>query len=359
MSNISDQKCIAILSCDNSKKCKNKRLKDKDFCGIHIKMKNIVKTNTELKDNIILLSLKNIENTKYQKIKYNNIKYTLNYYKIESTKKKKTDFIILSNFLRIINNLDINKIIKMQSLIRRFIVWNKNKLKGPGLFNRDLINNENDFLSFNSCKNIIYKNFFSYIDSDNFIYAFNIHSIKYLIDNSQNNPYNRKPFSKKCIENVNKLLILNNDSDISIYLEEPKDELTIMKQKCIKVFQRMDDLELYTQPRWFLDLSLTNLINFYIYLKDLWDYRVGLTEEMKKKYTKNGKAFLYNIIQIKKLNNKLKLQNLILNDLERLVFEGEGRDNCITACYWILIALTMVSKNAAEGCSELVQSNNI
>ena len=361
--NYNKNKCLARLTSDINKQCiNNKSSNDKYFCGIHMKTKNKIRIDQNIElviTNNKLLSLDDIENINYNKIKHNDIKYTLNYYNIEIIKKKKIDFSNLSEFLTILNNYNISKIIKIQSIIRRFITYNRNMLKGPGLFKRNLINNEHDFLTFNSCKLISYDKFFSFIDNDNFIYAFNIDSIKYLVDNGQTNPYNRNSFPKQCIKNLNKLILLNNNFNMSVYFDEPKDEKSKMKQKCLKIFQRMDELELYTQPRWFFDLSTKSLIKLYLYIEDIWNYRAFLTKEMKKKYTKTGSAFNHNILKIKLMKDKLNLQNIILDEFEHLVFEGSTKDDCITSSYWILTALTSVSKDAAEGCSELVQSNVI
>ena len=130
-----------------------------------------------------------------------------------------------------------------------------------------------------------------------------------------------------------------------------------MKNKCVKIFQRMDELELYTQPRWFLDLNIFNLKNLYMEIEDIWNYRAMLNNQMKLNYTTTGKAFLYSVQQLNRLDDKLKIQNIILNEFEKFAFEGKTKDDCITSCYWILTGLTIVSLDAASGCPELVLSN--
>ena len=118
----------------------------------------------------------------------------------------------------------------------------------------------------------------------------------------------------------------------------------------------MDELELYTQPRWFLELPLFRLRTLYAETEDIWNYRAMLTPQMKLNYTKNGKAFPWSISQINKITNKLALQNILLDEFHKFAFEGKTKEDCITSCYWILTGLTIVSPDAASGCPELVQS---
>ena len=186
-------------------------------------------------------------------------------------------------------------------------------------------------------------------------------SIKHLLKQSQLNPYNRNTITNNDINNINKLINIyeSHGHILDIQNKLPKDTYTIMKHKCIKIFQRMDEINLYTQPRWFLDLSIGKLRLLYSYIEDIWNYRAMLTNVQKLKYTKTGVAFNYKISKINKINNKNKLQTLLLNEFAKFAFEGKTKDDCITACYWILTGLTMVSSNAAEGMPELVQSQQI
>lgn len=358
------EKCLARLSSDINKQCKHNQKLNTYFCGLHLKSKNVNRidepVNINNKLHLKLITFMDIEITKYENIKNKSIIYTLEYYKISYTSNKKRNYNVLTNFLRLLNNYNINIVIKLQSIIRRFNIINRNYYKGPALFKRNLINNECDFLTFNKCKDIEYSKFFSYKDIDGFIYAFNIDSIKYLVDHNQENPYNRNSFTNECIENIKKCTCTYDyKNSISKYLQPSLNDYDKMKQLCVNVFQRMDELELYTQPRWFLDLSIQKLKILYIQIEDIWNYRASLTPLMKCKYTNNGKAFTYSTFHIKKIDNKLKLQNILLKEFKKFAFEGHTQDDCITSCYWILIGLTTVSKDAADGCPELVQSHNI
>ena len=126
-------------------------------------------------------------------------------------------------------------------------------LRGP-VFKRHLINNEIDFLTCENVKDIPVHKFFSYQDSDNFIYAFNLESIKCLIENDSKNPYTRKDLPQSVLESLNKIIKYEakkgNNNDFNFKLDLSPEQQ--MKQKCVKIFQRFDELEHYSQVVGFL-----------------------------------------------------------------------------------------------------------
>ena len=127
--NYNSNLCLARLKSNNNKQCSRKSKKGCIYCGIHLKVINSGKI------------VKRID------INYN----LINFYK---------------PFL--------NEIILIQKIIRAFIIRNINYMKGPGLFKRYLSNNKTDFLTFEKIIVIPYSNYFSFRDSDGFIYSFNI-----------------------------------------------------------------------------------------------------------------------------------------------------------------------------------------
>lgn len=297
-------RCQALLKKNNSQ-CKNKSKPNCKLCGIHIKSKNVKLIES-------IFSLKSI--------------------------------------------------IMIQSLFKGYKQRLINNLRGPALKlkNRKDANNETDFMSLENIEDIECNKFFSYKDKDGFIYAFNIDSIHELIQYTEVNPYNRKEFPKEIIQNIQtiyKFVPKNNKTNVKQITFKENPEIFI-KTKCVSIFQRLDDLEMYTQPRWFLDLSINNLKRYYYELLDIWHYRAMLSKEIKKNHIKyeNGKLFKFNYNYIKMITNKYVLQDIILDIFHRLSFEGNTRDNCVTSCYWILSALVLLSNDAAAGYPHLVHS---
>jgi hypothetical protein len=129
-----------------------------------------------------------------------------------------------------------------------------------------------------------------------------------------------------------------------------------IQQKCISIFQEMDKLKNYTKCKWLLELNLDSLKKLYKEMEDLWNYRLNLSNEEKKKYVSDGKLFTIEIYKIKKIKNKAKLSNIILNEFEKLVMGGQSFSDKSTACQWILSGLTLVHNDARETLPWLYQS---
>ena len=348
-----------------------------------------------------------------KKFLYRNILFSLQEASLPNLKNKQQNFDQLLKYLTIQNRtkniytLNMNKLLVISKLIRGYFIRKYNILKGPGFLNNKIINNKTDFLNFVDIDTIKYNNLITYKDEQNFVYGFHIHSLLEYIkelklqDNKAFtiiNPYTRKPFSdifikklytlekynnknkKKLhvdnadnadnmnnVNNVNNVDTVNtvnnvNSSNSNIidilekkYKNVPSD--LKIKRLCVDIFQRMDDLELYTQAMWFLNLSLFKLKQLYFYIEDIWHYRAGLTLQMRKKYVFKGKAFSWPYTYIKSIVDKKLLQKILLYEFAKFAYQGKTKEDCITASYWILMGLTMVSPEAALGCPALVQSN--
>ena len=247
--------------------------------------------------------------------------------------------------------------LKIQKIFRGYLLRKLNKLKGPALKNRECTN-ETDFLMFEDVKEISYEQFFSYKDVDGFIYGFNICSLFNLLFVEKNkseaiNPYNRKKINKKTINNIKSVIkiskILNLNTEIDI--ENDFDLLSFKKKvelKCIDIFQKMDELGHYTQYGWFYELDKRKLLKFINELRDVWEYRLNLSTEIKKAVCPPlGRPF--QMLNIHSLFNKDidKIRNGLLNVINSFVTLGSTRQHKGLGAYYVLGSLTLVSNNAA------------
>lgn len=291
-------RCQAITK--NNKQCNHKAKKNEKVCGIHLKMKSISFINSD---------------EEYSK-----------------------------------------KIIRIQKYIRRYLQQKKNQLHGPFILDSRKWNNDSDFVTYDSILNFHINDLFTYEDENNLIYCFYIPSLQILIDTNKVNPYTQNPFYESCIERFHQLVKKTDKQYETVVNEIPSNSIDILKLRCVEIFQKMDKLNVYTKINWFLDLSVNQLKKLYIKIEDIWNYRLGLTKEQKKKYTISGKAFEIRPYEIRYYNHKEELQTILLNEFEKFLTEGQSIDEKTTACYWILTGLTMVSYNAAEAYPHLVHS---
>lgn len=283
-----------------------------DYCGVHYNKPNIKRIDEEFtplnKKKKIRIS-KIIENSANNKID-KNFKYAIE-----------------------LGARNIDKVVKIQKVYKGWIVRHLNKMRGPALFRRNLCNNREDVYLFEPIENIHMNDFYSLLDEDGFIYGFHIESIYKYIECAKNkkeimNPYNKNLLTDQTIKTIEKLYNYCNKLGIhnKINNELPIDEKFQIRNKVLNVFQKMDDLNNYTDIEWFLGLTHMQLFKLLYSIKDLFEYRMELSPTKKYSIIRNGHVFIKNNSFYKHLTFN-SLRNEMIDEFDRLVSEGQTRDD--------------------------------
>jgi hypothetical protein len=349
-----------------------------------------LKRNKEINDYLNLLNDKCkyiIDNTnKKEKIKnndsiiikdYNDYNKILHYnLNVSSLKEycKNFSLKISGNKTELINRLFSylylsSLIIKIQKVLRGKIIRKLIDLHGPGLKDKTKCTNDTDFFTMDELTNIPLQQFFSYKDSDGFIYGFDLVSFNNLIYSSNGvikNPYNRHDISTDTISNFRKLLRLSKILKINITtkindINEEVSPKKLLELKVINLFQKMDELGNYTNNQWFMNLNNQQLIKLIRELIDLWNYRAHLTHDIKIKICPPyGRPFI-NISSANSLEviqDIDELRNIVLKVLEKFVYSGIDNENKCLGVYYVLGCLTLVSQEACDALPWLFQAFN-
>ena len=276
-----------------------------DYCGKHsnenkwrLRIDEPI-LNTNLK--VLIVEEDYLKDATLKQFNDNSIKYSCKKYNLIKSK----DINLLINNLQIFfkNIIKYKKyedqIKLLQRNIKIYLNNKKNILRGPAVLKRELCNNSEDFLSFESVIDIPFEDFISFKDDDNFIYGFNINSFDKLIENKMTNPYNRKPIPEIAIKNLKSILKskkISKENELSHLTSKQK-----LRHRVLKVFQEIDNLGVYaggTDITWFLDLSIDSLKSYYKLLEDIWNYRANLTNTQKAKNSSLSKYVSYICIKI-------------------------------------------------------------
>ena len=243
------------------------------------------------------------------------------------------------------------------------------QLQGPARFKRTICNNEEDFLTMEKMNEIEPEYFFSFRDEDNFIYGFNLKSIKQMIDKKQFfNPYNRKPLNKSILQMIDNRIRFNKlaQYDINVKVEEDYNDIvddiqTRLRNDVLRVFQTIDSFGYNTNIDWFMNLSRNGIIKFIRELYDIWNYRAGLSPNQKISIYPYGNPF--NNINIHILTSPnipyIALKTMALQVMKNFLITHDSMSlsNKKNICsMYILTALTLVSSNAAESLPWLYYS---
>ena len=122
----------------------------------------------------------------------------------------------------------------------------------------------------------------------------------------------------------------------------------------LRVFQKIDKLDNYTNIDWFLNLNNYKLQKMYKLAEDIWNYRAQLSYEAKKKIIPSTIAFNINVTKLTSMS-KYKLRKLLLYEIERFVSLGITRSDRVLGAMFMLTALVEVSSEAALAMPHLIQ----
>jgi hypothetical protein len=281
-----------------------------------------------------------------------------------------------------------SKVIKIQRIIRGFIVKKSFQLRGEAFKNRAICVNNTDFYTLEPLNEIDFEVFYSYKDEKNFQYGFNVTSLIKLMKNKNKeilNPYNREPMTNqvitdifslykkihllfpyileqedmpthKPINNVPMINNIHNSIHNNIQLtQEIQNKIRNIREKPIQVrinelFMEIDQLGNYTESTWFSRLSIRDYVKLYRSLYDIWNYRAQLSHTMKQNICILGNPF-YNIFNERIYYNEVSLERIqeaCLIVFENMVYTGIDIENRKIGTMHALSALTLVSQNARD-----------
>lgn len=294
------------------------------------KKNKLMYTKNELIDLVKLNSKKDSENKELFKVR-----------KQEYTKNRVKSFF---EFV-FIGRMNEDKIRLIQKNFRIFIKRKNIKQRGLATYNRSICVNNCDFYTFDPLEEIETYNFYSYVDNNKFVYGFHIESISELFKRKKGkvkNPYNRDYFTENVRKDVIELQKLNKKKE-SIEKQKINIEL-LVRNKCMDVFYKLDMFGYQTNINWLYDASIVTLRYFYRKLVSYWNYRFGLTSEMKQILLPNGDIINQNISIIRnRTSNKYKLLDKILDILDTLVSSAPTNEEKNIGCILILYSLAEIS----------------
>jgi hypothetical protein len=333
----------------------------KTFLNDHVysKVPKVTKKR-KAKDDEKIPSFNEHDNFLHTNYRVNQLKSICNHYKLKKSGNKDELIYNIYNFLK----FSLYSL-KIQRLFRGHIIRRINYWKGPALFKRSECVNENDFYTFEPLNEISYSQFFSFSDSDGFMYGFDIKSLFHLISIDKEkalNPYNRNKLPDNIIplfKQIKKLSkkILNIDIDLKMVNEDELSEEKKYELRIIEVFQKINSLGNYSDSSWFTQLNRQQCTIFIRELLDIWTYRAQLTHQSQREICPpNGNPFYnVNFHYINTWEFK-ELQQYSLKIIENLVNCGINNEAKSLGAYYVLASLTLVNENARNSLPWLYQS---
>ncbi len=249
---------------------------------------------------------------------------------------------------------DIAKIIKLQSFMRKILT--------PEYYLKKC-RNDTDIISFDGIWDIPRDHLYIFWDKEvskqscqNVYYAYDIRTIHHILKTEKPAcPYTCREFEfQEKMELMNRVYEYEGRG-VALQLEEvvlTDEEKTEMRMK--DLFHQINLLDNYSSYEWFKNLSANRLYEFYRVGEDIWTYRLQMPLPEKRKYVPQGVAFTTPKSTLRHMTID-KLRNCCLDEIERFITNGIGRDEKKLGAMWMLTALVEVSPDAAEALPHLVQ----
>lgn len=330
------KKCIHII---DDKKCKGK-CKYGKYCYKHRNM-------YLLNDGII-----SKERFTYKMSDYNvaDIKYTLSRLGNIHKKCKKEEYFKL--LIETFKTNDEYMIIKCQSYIRRYLIQ-KNSIKGPGFYNRNICKNTEDFYFMTDINDILDIYFFSYMDDENNVWYFDIRSFKKLLDHKPENPYTRKIIPQNIIDNALKYIEILKSKNINVDIDtiSHNNRKDITKQRCVDLFSNISQYGYDTNIDWLYKCNTYNLKKLYKGLEDIWNYRAFLDPITKSRIVPpNGIVYGTSVRTVYEMENKYDIIDLIVSETNRFENATNESDKRLGYMYFLI--------GLSEVCHECMIANS-
>ena len=237
---------------------------------------------------------------------------------------------------------DIQKITRIQALLRGKSQREK--------LNTYQCNNDEDFYTYDDLKNVPKIYFYSYSDSNNLRWGFDIRSLQKLISMHYPNPYTTEPVPEHVIQDVS--LKMSDIKELPEYEDLTdsiqRDRKALIKQNVVDLFSLIEQSGYTCHVEWFTTLTRHKLKELYKQLEDIWNYRSQLSNEMKRNICPpDGQIFQTPIVEVMQYTVKEDLQELILHEVKKFTKAVSDSDRKLGYMYF-LIGLGTVSQDCKE-----------
>jgi hypothetical protein len=253
---------------------------------------------------------------------------------IESKMLKK----IIVREIQKIAGLRIYKIVSQwwqkYQLINKSVVW----------FHKSMSENDTELITMEDIKNIP-SPFFTYVSDQTKVFVFDIRNWEFLKQSNCINPYTRRRFTQKNIDRLEKrTLHLLSKSYSLVFAEQykPPSQNERIRLRAVDLFQYMDELGNYTNVTWFTNMNEQQLRDWYKQAEDVWNYRSELQDDRKKEINQQMNSFKISLTDVYKMKDKLKLQTIVLDEIEKLIKNGINKSEQCLGCLYVLTAFAEV-----------------
>jgi hypothetical protein len=248
---------------------------------------------------------------------------------------------------------------------RHYWVYAARRKHGPAYWYRQLCTNDCDFFSTESLNDISGVTFYSYKDADNHVYGFDIRSIHALLYRARIsgepalNPFTRSPFPTfvnqqvtRCVRSLAQWRLPTEWAPLTPPTPEQQ-----LRMKIVDIFAKIDELNYYSSPDWFIDLDADGQRRFYGDLFNIWTHRANLSMAQKNTIVPGFAVRLFRTPRWALADMSLEsLQKLNLGIMRQMITSAADRNDRILGAMYVVSTLTLVCDGARTAYPWLYES---
>jgi len=253
------------------------------------------------------------------------------------------------------SNKEITAIKKIQRVWRRISPFLFIKRQGLGIYQKEKSVNTTELYSLEPIANIPKLYYFSFVDSKNNLWSFDIRSLGKIISfgDMKYNPYTRDAFSSITLTRIRNNLIWLRKRKYSVIYSEGT-ELTqeqLWSQKVLDFFMKIEAFGYYVSCEWFMNMTTEDHKKFYKTLYELWNFRLGLSAQDKLRIAPGTKPlFKYTPDELNRQRAHAKQwwERLNLSLIEALLTRSPDKEEQKLGATYCVMGLVSISTAAAE-----------
>ena len=248
----------------------------------------------------------------------------------------------------------------LQSLWRGYLRRKCNMLRGSAFMDRSRCNNDEDFLTGDTMREVNVDQFVSYSALDGFVYGFDIVSLYNLKISSDTdevlNPYTREPIPMSVFSDLRILIrimksVYNTSIDVTFEMPAVPDPRSMtIDDRVTELFDSISTHGYYPSIDWFMDLDRAGLIQLFREISDIFLYRASIPHDVQRRICPmNPFRSISTVVSIMQSYDDIDVARDILLFVSRsVVISGvEISDRALGAIIF-LQALTLVSSGARD-----------
>ena len=249
-------------------------------------------------------------------------------------------------------------VVPFQSLWRGYLRRKCNALRGAAFMDRKKCNNDEDFLTGDTMREVDIDQFVSYTACDGFVYGFDIVSLYNLKLNNNSgdvlNPYTREAIPPQVFLELTALLNITKKVykiPIDVTFERPvatsPRNMTI-EERVTELFSSIETHGYYPTTSWFMDLDRHRLIRMLRELSDIFLYRASIPHDIQMRICPENPfrsiSAMVNIMQ--SYEDIFVARDILLYAACSVVMSGTEASDRALGTIVFLQALTLVSDGA-------------